>query len=228
MPLTRRPTPPEPPADPDDWRPQRFGRGSGGNPETLVEPGWDGVRVLARCANGSTRISDEDGVDCTDEFEQIAAAVTEAAQAGDLILDGYLTSQSTQSDLGIQMSTLEPPTPGQMLASMVVGGRVHRPTYSTRPFDPEGSMGFVAVDLLRIDGYSLLDVPLLERKRLLEGALKQSSLVRITPYVREPLGSFLSSWRSLGFQSLLYKKANSRYAPNARNDAWFARPMPMN
>jgi bifunctional non-homologous end joining protein LigD len=84
------------------------------------------------------------------------------------------------------------------------------------------------VDLLRIDGSSLLDIPLLERKRLLEGALKQSSLVRITPYVREPLGSFLSSWRSLGFQSLLYKKANSRYAPNARNDAWFARPMPMN
>ena len=37
---------------------------------------------------------------------------------------------------------------------------------------------FVATDLLWLDGESLLDVPLLERRRLLEGVLDQSYLVR--------------------------------------------------
>ncbi len=43
---------------------------------------------------------------------------------------------------------------------------------------------FVAIDLLWLDGEPLDDVPLLERKRLLDTVLAQSRLVRVTPFVR--------------------------------------------
>ena len=149
------------------------------------------------------------------------------ANPDDLILDGYLTVQATQITAGVPLSTIEAPTAGQMMASMVVGGRVIRPTVSEHPLDPDLPIDFVAVDLLRIDGSSLLDVPLLERKRLLDGVIEQSERIRVTPYVREPFGSYLVSWRGLGFQRLFFKAANSRYLPNARNDAWSAHPMPV-
>jgi ATP-dependent DNA ligase len=227
MPQFRSARPPAPPANPDDWRPQQFGRGGRSNAETLVEPGWDGVRVIARFDSGRSRFSDEEGVDCSAEFADVAEALTLAAQADDLILDGYLTVQPTQITAGVPLSTIEAPTPGQMMASMVVGGRVIRPTMSEHPLDPDRPIAFVAVDLLRIDGAVLLDVPLLERKRLLDGALEPSERIRVTPYVREPFGSYLVSWRGLGFQRLFFKDANSRYLPNTRNDAWSDRAMPV-
>ena len=227
MPQFRSASPPPPPANPDDWRPQQFGRGLRANAETLVEPGWDGVRVIARFENGQSRFSDEEGVDCSAQFADVAEALTVAAQADDLILDGYLTVQATQITAGVPLSTIEAPTAGQMMASMVVGGRVIRPTVSEYSLEPDRPIAFVAVDLLRIDGSSLLDVPLLERKRLLDGALEPGERIRVTPYVREPFGSYLVSWRGLGFQRLFFKDANSRYLPNARNDAWSARPMPV-
>jgi bifunctional non-homologous end joining protein LigD len=227
MPQFRSARPPGPPANPDDWRPQQFGRGGRSSAETLVEPGWDGVRVIARFDSGRSRFSDEDGVDCSAEFADVAEALTLAAQANDLILDGYLTVQATQITAGVPLSTIEAPTPGQMMASMVAGGRAIRPTVSEHPLDLDRPIAFVAVDLLRIDGSSLLDVPLLERKRLLDGVIEQSERIRVTPYVREPFGSYLVSWRGLGFQRLFFKAANSRYLPNARNDAWSAHPMPV-
>ncbi|HEX7613561.1 MAG TPA: hypothetical protein VF371_12380, partial [Candidatus Limnocylindrales bacterium] len=172
MPQFRGARPPGPPANPDDWRPQQFGRGRRFSAETLVEPGWDGVRVIARFENGRSRFSDEEGRDCSAQFADVAEALTAAARADELILDGYLTVQATQITAGVPLSKIEAPTPGQMMASMIVGGRVIRPTVSEHPLDPDRPIAFVAVDLLRIDGSSLLDVPLLERKRLLEGALE--------------------------------------------------------
>lgn len=216
MPKFRSARPPGPPANPDDWRPQQFGRGGRSNAETLVEPGWDGVRVIARFENGRSRFSDEEGVDCSAEFADVAEALTLAAQADDLILDGYLTVQPTQITAGVPLSTIEAPTPSQMMASMVVGGRAFRPMVSAHPLDPNRPVAFVAVDLLRIDGSALLD-----------GSLEPGERIRVTPYVREPLGSFLISWPGLGFLSLFFKDPNSRYLPNARNDAWSARPMPV-
>jgi len=87
-------------------------------------------------------------------------------------------------------------------------------------------IAFVAVDLLAIDDQPLLDVPLLERKRILESALAEGELVRRTPFVREPAGTFITTWRSAGFVGLAYKAANSRYLPGDRNDDWALIEMP--
>ncbi|MGA3029766.1 MAG: hypothetical protein ABSE58_03370 [Candidatus Limnocylindrales bacterium] len=229
MPRFHRNSPPEPPPpDPDDWRPQRFG-GSGGRyaRDVIIEPSWGGVRVLARFRDGATRFTDEDGVDCTTEFTGVADALNAAALAEDFILDGFLTVEPTQATAGIPLAEIAPPTKGQMMTAWVVGGRVAKPTTTERLLDPTMPVAFVAVDLLEIDGSRLLDIPLLERKRLLDGALRPSELVRITPFVRPPIGTFLATWRGLGFHALVYKAANSRYTPNARNDDWSVVSMPI-
>jgi ATP-dependent DNA ligase len=95
-----------------------------------------------------------------------------------------------------------------------------------RPPDSDRPVAFVAVDLLSIDGTSLIDVPLLERKRLLDGVLHQGELVRITPFVRPPGGTFIATWLASGLRGLAYKAANSRYLPGDRNDDWASAPMP--
>ncbi len=153
--------------------------------------------------------------------------MTAAALAEDFILDGFLTVEPTQATAGVPLAELTSPTKGQMMTAWVVGGGVARPRATERPLDPDRPVAFVAVDLLEIEGSRLLDIPLLERKRLLDGALRPSELVRITPFVRPPIGTFLTTWRGLGFHALVYKAANSRYTPNARNDDWSVVSMPI-
>jgi len=220
MPQFRKKQSPPLPADPDDWRPQRFGRGGRMRRDAIVEPSWSGVRVMVRFDARGTRLVDDEGVDCTVEFGEVAQAIAAAAQADQLILDGFLTVEATQQTAGVPPPDLRAPGMGRMMAQMVAGNRIVPPATPTRRLDPDRPVAFVAVDLLEIDGTPLLDVPLLERKRLLDGSLVPTDLVRITPFVQQPIGSFLNTWRDLGFYALAYKGANSRYVPDAVSDDW--------
>lgn len=78
----------------------------------------------------------------------------------------------------------------------------------------------VVVDLLEIDDQTLLDVPLLERRRLLESVVVESDEVRITPAARAPIQASMNAWRAQGFQATMAKHANSRYLPGERNAEW--------
>ena len=78
----------------------------------------------------------------------------------------------------------------------------------------------VAVDLLELDDQSLLDVPLLERRRLLEAIIEERPDVRVTPAVRAPVEPSMNAWRAQGFRACVAKHANSRYLPGERNADW--------
>ena len=81
-------------------------------------------------------------------------------------------------------------------------------------------------DLLWLDGDSLLDVPLLERKRLLGSIVPGDELVRAGPYVRPPIATWVGSWRAQGFDGLTFKEANSRYRPGQVTKEWTVTTMP--
>ena len=97
-----------------------------------------------------------------------------------------------------------------------------------RKQENQNPLAFVAVDLLDIDGQSLLDIPLLERKRLLESVLTEDELIRRGIYIRLPVDAWLASWRSVGFHELAYKAANGRYLPGGTNDTWAIVRIPSN
>ena len=95
-----------------------------------------------------------------------------------------------------------------------------------RTFGPDDTVTFVAIDLLWLDGESLLQVPFLERRRILESALSESDLVRRGMFVRPPIDSWIGSWRALGFGGLSFKDANARYRPGAASPDWVSMRMP--
>jgi ATP-dependent DNA ligase len=99
-------------------------------------------------------------------------------------------------------------------------------TIAAATFDPDEALSFVATDLLWLDGTSLLDVPLLERKRLLEAVVIESDAVRLGAFVRPPIERWVASWRSQGFSGLTFKAANSRYLPGLPNPEWVITGMP--
>lgn len=218
-----------------DLRPQQFGNG---NParvsDPLVEPLWAGVRVLAAVDVDDVTLIDQVG-NPIEEHPDIAAAFAAASLAERLVVDGYLTKMAVRDQRGVFVPMDDLPSSTQLMARPLLGIRRTRAEDVTkeleaariaRTFGPDDVVSFVAVDLLWLDGELLLDVPLLERRRLLESALGESELIRRGVFVRPPLDAWLGSWRALGFTGISLKGANSRYQPGTISDDWASAPMP--
>lgn len=218
------------PTDARAWRPQDFGKRKAREiRDPIVEPLWDGDRVIVHVEAAGVAIVDSIG-EPVEVVPEIEAAVAEAARAGSLVLDGYLTPQAARSGEGTMLGEVYVPTTKDMTSQLLLGrgGEKRRdladkPPPPVRPGDP---IVLVCVDLLAIDGDSLLGVPLLERKRLLESSIEESQLVRIGAYVRPPVDPWVGSWRSQGFRALAYKDPNGRYAPGAASDGWAIAQIP--
>jgi len=191
------------PTDPRDWRPQRVdtSRGVAYVDNPLAEPIWSGTLVLvffreaeSKDEWGSVEVIDEDGNDAIDGARRALDQVRRSVLATEAVIDGIVTDQTI--DTGVSME--------------------FDPRYAGLGKD----LAFVAVDLLRVDDVTLFDVPLLERKRLLEGVLVQSPLIRLSPYVTPPIQAWLRTWRMAGFKGAIVKGANSKYVPGSRTFEW--------
>lgn len=211
------------------WRPQQYSdRRAATVADPLIEPLWTGPRVLALVDGDRLRVTDIDGDPVELEpplTEELIASVSPSI----VLIEAVLTPEPIQDPRALPDRDSPIPGPGASVNQMVFGARgerrerrqseqVEARRRSTLPDVEE--FGIVAVDLLWLDDEPLLDVPLLERRRLLESVVVESRLVRRGIYVRPPVDAWLGSWRSFGFSSLAYKAANSRYLPGQVNPEW--------
>jgi hypothetical protein len=216
-------------------RPQAFGKRSPHRiADPIVEPLWVGVRSLAAVDPSGAILTDDSGVPIEDQPD-IVSALAAASRSGGLVLDGFLSKQAVGDGTGVTVVTDVVPSLGSSVGHFFLGSRRNRRAEAEREraelreaetFGPDDTIGYVAIDLLWLDGESLLDVPLLERRRLLDGVLADSDIVRRGTFVRPPIGNWVRSWRAQGFMGLTFKAANSRYEPGAVNDEWTTAPMP--
>ncbi len=215
---------------------QEFGAGRPGRiAEPVVEPLWSGLRVIA-AAQGDAGVLLDEGIELTghEELTQALAKAVEATASG-VILDAYITKQISGEDTGVRSGMVGIPTVGRLLARSLVGGRIldkaqqledDRAERAAQRFAEDEPVNLVAVDLLWLDGEWLLDVPLLERKRLLDAVLPGDPMVRAGMYVRPPFETWMGSWRAQGFRGLAFKGANSRYRPGEVAPDWITMPIP--
>jgi len=204
------------------WRPQDFGMKRARDiVDPLLEPVWNGIRILVHLDEDAIAAVDEDG----DELElppNLAVAIVDAARAVELVLDGYISAQPGRSTEGMVVGRVDGPSASDVMRQMFIGRRHADRAGPPRTIDirPGDTLVFVAIDLLSVDGQSLLDVPLLERKRQLEGSLVESELVRRGSFVRPPVERWVMSWRAMGFGHVVFKAANGHYTPGQANETW--------
>jgi len=220
------------------WRPQQFGdRRAAEIDDPIIEPLWTGPRVLALVDRGTVRVTDIEGL-AIDGHHEIRDGLIEAAAGTTILLEAYLTAEPIQDPGDLAAREDVPiPQPGKALTQMAFGQRSAKAVrLETRTEEarrrsaaasmPEHAVALVAVDLLWLDDEALLDVPLLERKRILESVLPESHLIRRGVHVRPPVDTWLGSWRAFGFNRIAYKAANSRYVPGEKNPHWALAEIP--
>ena len=216
------------------WQPQRPGRRGAKNiPDAIVEPDWGGMRVVAALTEDSVALYSDGGeVPVPDELLQ---ALLDAFGAGEAVVEGHVTTAALRSSTGAfpKMPAVERPpilVPRAIRKDVKDDPFVHARDYEQAAARLEPAVrealergerhAFVATDLLWVDGSSLADVPLLERRRILEGVLSESYLVRISAIVRPSAVLTLVTWGALGFRDLSYRAANSRYLAGREQPDW--------
>ncbi len=218
------------------WRLMQFGdKRAAKIADPIVEPLWTGPRILALVDGDTVRLTDAEG-EPIDGYEDVADDLRAAVDGATVLLEAFLTPEPIQAAPGIaSRDIVTVPKPGQAMSQMIVGGRGERKERlalqleEARARTIEGAaaeLALVAVDLLWLDDESLCDVPLLERKRILESVVTESHLVRVGIHVKPPIDTWLGSWRAFGFRRLAFKSANSRYLPGQKNPEWALAAIP--
>jgi hypothetical protein len=211
-------------------RPQVYGKGAPDKVlDPLIEPLWVGIRVLAAVDAAGAAVADENG-DPVIGIDAIVEALVGGVRATGLIVDGFLTKQTIQTGVAVYQWSDETPSMGSFIGlrrnRAVDTLALREDALEARTFKDEDEIGFVATDLLWLDDTSLLDVPLLERRRLLESVLEESDVIRVGKFIRPPIASWVGSWKAQGFTGLTYKAANSRYLSGEANPEWAISGMP--
>jgi hypothetical protein len=231
------------------WRPMGFGsRLARTVRDPVIEPLWPGRRVLVGLGRASTldgaagtspalSVRDEAGLELAGPPE-VHAALLDAAGAAGLVLDGYFVELPRRDTPAGRVTAPVAVVPGigALARQLMLGGGATRlapavdraagagdpglPVAATVPPGSPAVTAFVAVDLLAVDDEVLLDVPLVERRRVLEAVVAAGERVRRGPYVRPPAESWYGQWRALGFREVAVKSANGRYAPGETSPDW--------
>ncbi len=158
--------------------------------EWTFEPKWDGYRALVTLTGGEATLTSRNGNDLTERFGPVARAAAPAVRAPAAVLDGEVCA------LG--------PSGGSDFSLLQQGA---------------GTLALVLFDLLEVNGESLIELPLGERRRRLEELVAPSAQVLLSP-VFDDGAALLAAAREQGLEGVVAKRADSRYEPGKRSRNW--------
>jgi DNA ligase-1 len=204
----------------------------------LVDDKYDGIRAQAHCSGGEVRIFSRTRDEITESFPELPDALTGLAQ--DAILDGeivawsYLAAESGEAGRALPFSALQ-----RRLGRKKVSDQVMRRV----------PVAYLVFDILYAGGELLIDRPLRERAKILDGLLAapraairarssaaqgQLMLVSTEPtittrFFRAPvlqasspqeLDQLFDAAQNRGNEGLMIKDPESTYTPGRRGKSW--------
>ena len=183
--------------------------------DLVYEPKYDGIRALITVTPNGTKhadvaIASRVGNDKTAQFPELVHGLSRwgARRAGVALLDGEIVALDAD---------------GQPAGFQRIQDRIHL----TDPREivaraADAPVAFVAFDLLHDAGEDLFALPLVERRRRLEAALRGApgDAVRLSTQVRGDGEKLLAEARARGWEGLVVKVASSPYRPGRRSHEW--------
>jgi DNA ligase-1 len=182
-----------------------------GAEKVWTEEKYDGVRCQLHYADGRVELFSRDLKETTSAFPELAENAPRLGH--EVLLDGEVLAHRD----------------GRVLRFFELQHRLGRKKVTTE-LRKEVPVVLVIFDLLYLDGRSLLDEPLQERRRLLEGlGVEHPFLLARLEEARSPtdLDRIFADTRERGHEGLMVKDPLSPYTPGRRGLAWLKLKRPL-
>lgn len=169
----------------------------------LVEPKWDGVRVIVTVHGGTVRLTSRNGRDVTSHYPELAGLA--AALGGrSAVLDAEVVAFDDRGRPSFQQLQrrmhVSSPAP-DLVARVPVEG--------------------IVFDLLWLDGEALTGRSTRRRRAALEELGIDAPHWRTTPLMPPaPVDELLEACRRVGMEGCMVKRADAPYLPGRRSSAW--------
>jgi ATP-dependent DNA ligase len=165
------------------------------------EPKWDGFRCIVFRDGDELELGSRNDRPLTRYFPELLGPLR-AALPDRCVVDGEVVVAGPD---GLDFDALQQ--------------RIHPAESRINRLAAETPAAFVAFDLLALGDRSLLDVPLAERRSLLEGGLTPSTSVHLTPgtFDRALATDWFSRFEGAGLDGVMAKAADGTYQPGKRS-----------
>ena len=170
--------------------------------EWLFEVKWDGHRCLANLGT-STRLTSRTSRDMTAQFPELIDLHRQLA-ARNAVIDGEIVALDRDGRPSFER----------------MQDRFHRTPDELARHKGRVPVQFLAFDLLWLDGQSLLELPLVERRARLVEVLVETRDIRLSQVVEGAGTAFFEQVKALKLEGIVAKRAASPYRPGARSPDW--------
>lgn len=173
------------------------------DPAWMFEVKWDGVRTLATIDRGELRLTSRRGRDVTAVYPELGK-LAEAVAAKNALLDGEIVVLGENGVPSFE--------------------RIQRRFTTSRPSSADlanDPVQYLVFDLLWLDGESLVERPLEERRALLKRTLVTTDHIQISEEFPGTAGETLfEAVSQRGMEGLIAKRLGSTYLPGKRSPDW--------
>ncbi|MGZ4315622.1 MAG: DNA ligase D [Gaiellaceae bacterium] len=154
---------------------------------------WDGYRAIATESGGDTTLTSRNGNDLTARFLNVAKEIPKAVKTPDCVLDGEVCALDES---------------GRSSFSAMQQGKAGTP------------IAYYVFDVLEIEGEPVIDLPLVERRKLLEGLLdRRNKIVRLSEMFDDGQ-ALLDAAKQQRLEGIMAKRLDSKYLPGRRTRDW--------
>lgn len=168
------------------------------------EPKLDGMRAIVRMATDETRVVSRTGRDVTPTYPELHQ-VHELVNQVNAVLDGEIVAFDEEG-----RNSFEALQRRMHLANEREIKRVAK----------QVPVALVVFDLLWLDGRATTELPLEQRRELLETIVEPDHRLQVIAHVQGAGIVFARSARELGLEGVVGKRLGSRYLPGKRSGDW--------
>ncbi len=163
------------------------------NPQWVYEIKWDGYRVIAHILDHQAQLYSRNGISFNSKFSIIAGELAKVSQ--NVILDGEVVLVDNQGIPHFQLLQ----------------------HYNERTL---GELRYYVFDMLYLNGHSMLELPLIDRKSLIPEVIQNLHHVYYCDHIPEKGTQFFNEAAEKGLEGVIAKKSDSKYFPGTRSDNW--------
>jgi len=163
------------------------------DPNWIYEIKWDGYRAIAETNKKEPRLYSRNGLSFSSEYPLVVQELKKIKT--DAVLDGEIVVLDADGKPSFQLIQ----------------------QYGE---NPNVSLCYMVFDCLYVNGKSIEDKPLLERKEILRKLLPDSEVIKYCDHISTQGIAFFKAMKKQKMEGMIAKRADSVYNENARSTDW--------